>query len=222
MSTPPILVWDQAYNRNGDVKLPRSVVNVIRTYANNDTLEGWVTAETLARATGLQIRAVRKQIAANVAAGWLEIVKSGNSSGLANTYRLTYPKGVLQDTVAAGDTPSKGVPEDTVANDQRVSQRAPLHPEGCPTGPSKGVLQNTPTSPGTSPKREVPRGTTTETDPTGSATGDSPPIEIASESKGVLQDTVPDLPSGIWDMPSPFDALPAYSRSPDPDDPWSR
>jgi hypothetical protein len=88
----PIILWDQAYNRNGDSKLPRTVMNAIRTYMDNRTLEGWVRAQTLAEDTGLQERAVWKQIAANVKAGWLQVVKSGNSSGLANRYRLTIPE----------------------------------------------------------------------------------------------------------------------------------
>ena len=92
----PILLWDQAYNRNGDAKLPRAVVNVIRTYMDNHTLDGWVSQETLAEATGMQVRGVRKQIAANVEAGWLEVVKQG-CAGRASIYRLTYPKPVPQD-----------------------------------------------------------------------------------------------------------------------------
>ena len=72
-NVPAIIRWDQAYNRNGNPDLPRTVVNAIRTYMNNDTLNGFVKAETLSRHTGLSIRQVRRQIAANVAAGWLEI-----------------------------------------------------------------------------------------------------------------------------------------------------
>ncbi|PBA69938.1 hypothetical protein CKJ76_19525 [Mycobacterium avium] len=159
---------------------------------NNHTLEGWVKAEKLAEYTGLKVRGVRKQIAANVKAGWLEIVQSGNSSGLANTYRLTYPKGVLQDTVPR----TKGVPEDTV----RVSSRT-----------EKGVLQDTPTTPittpenfsikrsskGTTPEKGVPQDTLA--DPFGS--GDIVPVDLdrrstdrrsATESNGVLQDTLAD------------------------------
>ena len=98
-TTLAIILWDQAYNRNGDRKLPRTVVNAIRTHMNNHTLEGWVKAETLAGYTGLSIRAVRQQIADNVEAGWLEIVQSGNSSGLANTYRLKCPKGGAEFTL---------------------------------------------------------------------------------------------------------------------------
>ncbi|MBN3459851.1 hypothetical protein JNN96_38140 [Mycobacterium sp. DSM 3803] len=196
MSQPAIILWDQAYNRNGDPKLPRAVVNVIRTYMDNDTLTGFVKAETLARDTGLQVRGVRKQIAANVAAGWLKVVESGNSSGKANTYRLTYPKGVLQDTV-----PSE-------ATNQRVSHRTPLESEGCPTGPVKGVLQDTPTSPRTSPQEKfivkrtspekgVPQDTIPQQDPWGSA-GDSSPIATTSKSNRVPQDT---LATDPWEQP---------------------
>ncbi len=130
MSKPAILVWDQAYNRNGDPKLARTVVNVIRTYMDNHTLTGFVKAETLAEATGLTIRAVRKQIAANVAAGWLEIVEKGHSGRKANVYRLTDPKGESQFTIGTGKAFKGGTT---------------VHPEGEP--------QFTPTSPRTSPKR---------------------------------------------------------------------
>lgn len=183
---PAIIRWDQAYNRNGDPKLPRSVVNAIRTHMNNHTLEGWVKAETLADYTGLQVRGVRKQIAANVKAGWLEVVESGNSSGKANTYRLTYPKGVPQDTVAVADFT------------QRVSYRPPLTPQGCPIGPVKGVLQDTPTTPRTSPQEKF-IGTTPEEnhalqrrvpDPSGSGVID-PQLETTMESNHAPQRRVP-------------------------------
>ncbi len=99
MAKLPIIAWDQAYNRNGDRKLQRTVVNAIRTYMDNTTLTGWVKAETLVQDTGIKERTVREQIAANVAAGWLEVVESGNSSGRANTYRLTYPNHAPQHMV---------------------------------------------------------------------------------------------------------------------------
>ncbi|WP_241472270.1 hypothetical protein [Mycolicibacterium neoaurum] len=195
MSTPEILLWDQAYNRCGDAKLPRAVVNVIRTYMNTNTLTGWVKAETLAEATGMQIRGVRKQIAANVAAGWLEVTESGNSSGKANTYRLTYPKGVQQDTIAAGDTPSKGVPQDTVTDPTKGVPQDTIDTEGCPIGPGKGVPQDTPTSPRTSPKRSSLREGTKVPDPFGGSDDRSNRSEAdtTSESKGVPQDTVPSV-----------------------------
>lgn len=91
MSTPEILLWDQAYNRNGDAKLPRAVVNVIRTYMDNDSLTGWVTQQTIARDTGLDETNVRRQIKKNVDAGWLAVTKRGRA-GRASEYRLTCPQ----------------------------------------------------------------------------------------------------------------------------------
>ncbi|MEV4635251.1 hypothetical protein AB0J79_18660 [Rhodococcus coprophilus] len=133
--TPPIIRWDQAYNRNRDGKLPRTVVNAIRTYMNNHTLTGWVKAETLMRDTGLKERAVREQISRNVAAGWLKIVDRGNSSGKANTYRLTYPPDhALQRMV----------------DDEPCSKLQGNHAADC-----------TPTTPGTSPQEKF-LGTTPE------------------------------------------------------------
>ena len=93
MSVPPIILWDQAYNRSGE-KIQRAVVNAIRTHVDNTTLAGFVGRETLARYTGLTIKQVDRQIAANVAAGWLEIVRPGGrnqSIRRANDYQLTYP-----------------------------------------------------------------------------------------------------------------------------------
>lgn len=226
MSVPAVILWDQAYNRNGDPKLQRSVVNVIRTYVNSDSLVGWVKAETLAEATGLQIRGVRKQIAANVEAGWLEVVKSGNSSGLANTYRLTYPKGVPQDTLATDGQP------------ERVSYRTPLEGEGCPTGPVKGVPQDTPTSPRTSPKEKfIGEGTSPEkgvpqdtlaTDPFFGSGIRAANCEATSQSNGVPQDTLrtfEELESAAagFDLPADFDAqLEAFESQPDAPGPQER
>ncbi|BBX04318.1 hypothetical protein BST36_17370 [Mycolicibacterium moriokaense] len=140
MSTPPILQWDKAYNRNGDPKLPRTVVNVIRTYMDNHTLTGFVKQETLAEATGLTVRGVRKQIAANVAAGWLEIVSVGNSSGKATDYRLTIPK----------EEPQFRLPS------SKAEPQFPLEDgEGGTTVPVKEEPQFLPTSPSTSPKRST-------------------------------------------------------------------
>jgi hypothetical protein len=107
MSRPPILDWDQAYNRNGDPDLPRAVVNAIRTHMNNHTLTGWVKQETLSDYTGLSVRQVRRQIDANVKAGWLEVVKLGNSSGLASSYRLAYPKADIYGTEGGHACPVK-------------------------------------------------------------------------------------------------------------------
>ncbi len=91
MSTPNIIRWDQAYNRNGDPKLPRAAVNVIRTYMDNHTLAGYVTQATIVDATGLDITNVRRQIKANVERGWLVITHRGRS-GRASEYRLLFPQ----------------------------------------------------------------------------------------------------------------------------------
>lgn len=147
MSALPILDWDQAYNRSGDGKLPRTVVNALRTYMDNETLTGWVKAETLAEDTGLKIRAVREQISKNVAAGWLEIAERGNSSGRANVYQLTYPG-------------EKGAADCTIGStQQRVQQNAPLtgngaaeRTEGCSRVHPKGASDCSPTTPRTSPR----------------------------------------------------------------------
>jgi hypothetical protein len=181
MSTPAIILWDQVYNRNGDPNLPRAVVNAIRTHMNNHTLEGWVRAETLADYTGLKLRAVRAQIAANRKAGWLKVVEKGNSSGKANSYRLTYPNGVVHDTVPQ----EKGVADDTIM----VSSSA-----------GNGVVDDTPTTPGTSPRnfsrssdgRTSPENgvvhDTLAADPWGS--GDISPGNSTTESNGVVDNTL--------------------------------
>lgn len=145
--TIPIIEWDQAYNRNGDRKLQRTVVNAIRTYMNNSTLTGWVKAETLMQDTGLKERTVREQIAANVAAGWLAIVESGNSSGKANTYRLTHPKGAPQRTP---DTSTDHAPQRTADG------------EPCTTAQGNHAVHRTPTTPRTSPQEKFSIGTTPE------------------------------------------------------------
>ena len=139
MASLPTLTWDQAYNRNGDSKLPRAVVNVIRTYMDNHTLTGFVKAETLAEATGMTVRGVRKQIAANVAAGWLEIAEPGNSSK-ATVYRLAYP--------------ADHEPQFTVTTGETVNHSSPFEGETVNHSSSKGEPQFTPTTPRTSPQEK--------------------------------------------------------------------
>ncbi len=169
-TVPNIIRWDQAYNRNGDPKLPRAVVNAIRTHMDNHTLTGWVKATTLADYTGLKERAVRTQIAVNVKAGWLEVVESGNSSGKANTYRLTYPNHVVHDTATKSSRAGNHVVHDT------------------PTTPT--------TSLGSSPKRRTTRGNgvvldTLSPDPFGSGGIDiDRPANATTESNHVAHDRV--------------------------------
>lgn len=86
----PKTLWDQAYNRGG-VKLQKAVLNTLRTWANPQTLECFATLEDLAEQTGLSVSACWRQIKANEAAGWIEIVHEGHSGGKANDYRLLNP-----------------------------------------------------------------------------------------------------------------------------------
>lgn len=183
--TLPIIEWDQAYNRNGDRKLQRTVVNAIRTYMNNHTLTGWVKAETLVRDTGIKERTVREQIAANVVAGWLEVVESGNSSGRANTYRLTYPNHAPQRRVPVG-----------TETDHALQHMVGGEP--CATAHGYHAPQRTPTTPRTSPQEKF-IGTTPEEnhalqrrvpDPWGSG-ADLPATGITTEFNHALQRRVP-------------------------------
>ncbi len=85
-----IIQWDQAYNRNG-LKINRTVMNVLRTYANNTTLRvEKISIARLEEATGLSRRGIIKQIQENIDAGWLSKPSRGNSGGSTNTYQLTY------------------------------------------------------------------------------------------------------------------------------------
>ncbi|MGV9540332.1 hypothetical protein ACWDSF_03290 [Nocardia beijingensis] len=134
----PIIVWDQAYNRTptrtADGKLlPRTVMNAIRTYMNNTTLTGWVKQETLAEATGLDLRTVKRHIAANVQAGWLKVTERGNSAGRANAYELTFPRKGTQMS------PS-------------LAQVTQMSPEGGHVRPLNGDADVTPTTDRTTPE----------------------------------------------------------------------
>lgn len=191
MSKLEIIRWDQTYNRSGDRKLQRAVVNAIRTYMNNHTLTGWVKAETLMQDTGLSERTVREQIAANVAAGWLQVVKSGNSSGRANTYRLTYPDHAVRRMVPVGEE-----------IDHAVHRMVDGEPCGTPQG--NHAVHRTPTTPRTSPQEKFSIGTTPEenhaahrrvpdTDPWGSVGVLSPATErTTTESNHAVHRMVPD------------------------------
>jgi hypothetical protein len=206
-NVPAIIRWDQAYNRNRDPKLPRAVVNAIRTHANNHTLEAWVKAQTLADYTGLQERAIWKQIAANVKAGWIEIVKSGNSSGLANRYRLTYPSPVLQDIVPPE---TKGVLEGTTGVPQDMVNPVPQDIPTTPSNYSVGTTEGTSTRENPVLQDRVP------TDPFGSGGISSSDRDRRStgQSNPVLQDTLPGgLGKDPWENPQ---------DSGDPNDPWSK
>ncbi|MFJ9371378.1 helix-turn-helix domain-containing protein [Nocardia sp. NPDC101769] len=69
---------------------------------DNRTLKGWVKQETLAEATGLDVRSVKRHIRENVKAGWLKVTERGNSGGRANTYELTFPSKVTRMSPKGG------------------------------------------------------------------------------------------------------------------------
>ena len=127
----------------------------------------------------------------------------GNSSGKANDYKLTYPKGDMDVTIPL----AKGVTGDTlplrkgvVFDTQRVTSM---------TG--KGVMDDTPssptTSPGTSPKRSSPGA-----DPFGGSGDYLPATETTTELKGVTDVTLPRMP---WDEVPQFDVPPAKPKPKD-------
>jgi hypothetical protein len=161
MSQPEILKWDQAYNRNGDGKLPRAVMNVIRTYMNNHTLAGWVSQETLARDTGLDESNVRRQIKKNTDAGWIVVTKRGRA-GRASEYRLAYPQPGADARLNVGDDESPTVQIRTVTGggsnraqmpgytpqpgaDARLLPGADARPTSPPTSPQEKLVTETPT-----------------------------------------------------------------------------
>ncbi len=182
----PIISWDQAYNRNGDRKLQRTVVNAIRTYMDNGTLTGWVKAETLVRDTGIKERTVREQIAANVTAGWLEVVESGRA-GRANTYRLTYPH----------PAPQRMVDEDppcATAHVDPAPQRIPTTPR---TSPQEKFIGITPEG-DPALQRRVP-------DPFGIGGSIDPATETTTESDHPAPQRMVDVVSvESWPPPPPW------------------
>ena len=189
MSRPAIIEWDQAYNRNGDPKLPRAVVNVIRTYMDNDTVSGWVSQETLMENTGLSESQVRRQIKANVETGWLEVVKRG-CVGKATDYRLTYPEPVTDDRLldAAGETNTGHIRpvSDAHQPDHNRSRMTGLSPKPGMNDRFKPVMDDTPTSPRTSPQEKFfnrdPFEGTEQAVPEGRGRGGPSLEEAASES----------------------------------------
>lgn len=212
----PVIAWDQAYNRTARKQdgghLQRDVVNVIRTYVDNHTLRGWVKQETLAEATGLSLRAVKRQIKANCDAGWLRVTEKGHSGGRANTYELMIPEGVISDTLSlrvSSVTLSNGVTSD------------PLPSKGCHERPLKGVTSGPPTTPRTSPQRSsTPKnGVINDTirQPAESSAGDDLPANAATESNGVINDTI--WTGGAEPAPDPWAGTPFADNDPFADTP---
>lgn len=148
-----IIEWDQAYNRNGNGKLPRAVVNVIRTYMNNHTLTGWVSQATLMADTGLSESQVRRQIKANIEAGWLEVVRQGRT-GKATDYRLTYPEPVTDDRLEGEGQSLTGHIRPVEDTDSNRSHMTGYNPQPVMDDRLQPVIDDTPTSPRTSPQEK--------------------------------------------------------------------
>lgn len=189
---PNIIRWDQAYTRNGDGKLPRAAVHCIRTYMDNDTLEGFVKRETIAQDTGLSIRQVDRQIAANIKAGWLKITSKGHSGGKANDFKLMFPT--------------------EIESDMSLKER-----QICPSNRDRYV---SPTSPTTSPSTVNSRRDTSvsidwNADLKGSA-GDAPfGVEPTTPSNRDIYVSIPSLKNGerLEAEKKLFAALPALAKA---------
>jgi hypothetical protein len=190
MSVPAIIRWDQAYNRNGDGKLPRAVLNALRGYMDNDTLSGWVSQETLARDTGLDESNVRRQIRRNADAGWLVVTKRGRA-GRASEYRLTYPEPGADARLPADGAEAPTVQIRTVNHPD--PNRANLPGYTLQPGANARLLPGEyarPTTPGTSPQEKFSRESTVEvrtetgpdSDPWGSASQPATAIAGATEA----------------------------------------
>lgn len=186
MSTPEILLWDQAYNRNGDAKLPRTVVNAVRTYMDNDDLTGWVSQETLARDTGLDETNVRRQIKKNVDAGWLVVTKRGRA-GRASEYRLAYPQPGADARLDAneGEVPTGRICPVTESDPNRANMPGYTSQPGADARLLPGADAR-PTSPGTSPQEKFLReavGKTTNNGPDSDPWGGSPSQPATEENR---------------------------------------
>ncbi|MEC4855579.1 hypothetical protein R2325_07720 [Mycobacteroides chelonae] len=183
----PIIEWDQAYNRNRDKTVPREVLNVIRTFVNNKTLQGFVSIPTLADATGLCHRAVNKQIRANKDAGWLKVTERGNSTGAANYYLLTYPE--VRELEFPADGSAEEIP--TVGQELKFPNRE---------------LECTPTTPLTTPKITTVKERELEFPPAdgplaGGQSGISSASDTSERAAGNLDSQEPEFPDPFDDDP---------------------
>lgn len=178
----PKTLWDQAYNRGG-VKLPKAVLNALRTWANPHTLECHATIEELAEWTGLSPSACWRQLNANEAAGWVEVVHQGHSGGKANVYRLRNP-GENATVSQVGEDANCGVyamnrgenATETVAKTPNLKEN-----KETPRGVSKGKENR-------SENATVPQG--------GHSAGNSPRGQSASRSLDDLSANTPN-PEGV-------------------------
>ncbi|BBZ27865.1 hypothetical protein MMAD_21600 [Mycolicibacterium madagascariense] len=164
---PAIIRWDQAYNRNGNPKLPRAVVNAIRTYVDNDTLAGWVSQETLAQDTGLDESNVRRQLRKNEDVGWL--VSKRGRAGRASEYRLTYPQPGADARLDTTPTVQIRTVRD---QDPNRAQMPGYTPQPCTDARLLPGADARPTTPRTSPQEKFCSSDASRDDPWAQPTGD--------------------------------------------------
>lgn len=141
-----IFLWNKLYFRNGDSKLPRAVVGAMMTLADKDTFEFWVSRATLGKYTGLSIKQVDRQIAANIKSGWLVRLERGsNLTERANRYKLTVPE---MDSSVEADSEGTGQmrPDDRTDVSDKLDICVPLTTDRTTLKSSSNTSNNANTS----------------------------------------------------------------------------
>jgi hypothetical protein len=85
--------WSKAYFQNEDRSLhkTRSVMAALMTYADFNDLTCYPSQQRLANVTGLSVDSVQRHLRANVEAGWLRVLRKGNSRSTSSKYELLIP-----------------------------------------------------------------------------------------------------------------------------------
>ncbi|MFW0784514.1 helix-turn-helix domain-containing protein [Gordonia sp. CPCC 206044] len=98
-TSTPLQRWDDEFNTNPETYTFRGVVNTLRKYADNHTLECWPSMAKLKANTGLTERGIRKQLDKAVEAGWLVRLRighhgtseDGSAKNISSKYKLKFP-----------------------------------------------------------------------------------------------------------------------------------
>jgi hypothetical protein len=95
MTTTPknVFEWSKAYFQNEDRGLhkTRSVMAALMTYADFNDLTCYPSQQRLANVTGLSVDSVQRHLKVNVEAGWLRVLRKGNSRSTSSKYELVIP-----------------------------------------------------------------------------------------------------------------------------------
>ena len=85
--------WSKAYFQNEDRSLhkTRSVMAALMTYADFNDLTCYPSQQRLANVTGLSVDSVQRHLRINVEAGWLRVLRKGNSRTTSSKYELVIP-----------------------------------------------------------------------------------------------------------------------------------